>query len=129
MPHATPGTRKIQSGDVITIDMGCSYKGYASDMTRTIFVDAVDEEIKKTYDLVLENQKIALNELRDGSLVKTPSRIIEGNFKMNGYYLMHALGHGVGLDVHENPIISPKSEKALKENMVVAIEPRNIYCR
>ena len=60
-------------------------------MTRTIFVDTVDEEIKKTYNLVLENQKIALNELRDGALVKTPSRIIEGNFKMNGYYLMHAL--------------------------------------
>lgn len=129
MPHATPTNRKIESGDIITIDMGCSYNGYCSDMTRTIFVDKVDEAIKQIYDLVLENQQIAFDEMRDGATIKITSRIIEGNFRMNGHDFMHALGHGIGLNVHEEPIISSKNEKPLKENMVIAIEPRYIYKR
>ena len=123
MPHAVPTDRQISLGDVITIDMGCSYNGYCSDMTRTVFVDHVSENIERIYNLVLENQMLALNEMKDGSNIKTISRIIEGNFKMHGYELMHALGHGIGLNVHEGPIISPKSEKTLKENMVTAVEP------
>ena len=123
MPHATPTDKKIEKGDVITIDMGCSYKGYCSDMTRTIFVGEIKENIKQIYDLVLDNQQIALNEIKEGASIKIISRIIEGNFKVNGYDFMHALGHGVGMDVHETPVISSKSEKNLKENMVIAIEP------
>lgn len=91
MPHATPTNRIISSGDVITIDMGCSYNGYCSDMTRTIFVDRVDENIRKIYDLVLDNQKIALEEMQEGITIKMVSRIIEGNFKVNGHEFMHAL--------------------------------------
>ncbi len=127
MPHATPTNRMIKSGDSITIDMGCSYNGYCSDMTRTIFVDKVGDGIKQIYDLVLENQQIAFDEMRDGATIKVISRIIEGNFRMNGHDFMHALGHGIGLNVHEEPIISSKNEKALRENMVIAIEPRYIY--
>ena len=127
MPHATPTNRIITSGDVITIDMGCSYNGYCADMTRTIFVDKVDEGIKQIYDLVLENQQIAFDEMRDGATIKVVSRIIEGNFRMNRHDFMHALGHGIGLNVHEEPIISSKNEKTLKENMTIAIEPRYIY--
>lgn len=128
-PHWTPTNREIRAGDVILIDMGCIYNGYASDMTRTIFVDTIEEDIKCMYDLVFDNQKVAINEVKDGASVKIISRIVEGNLKMNGYDIMHALGHGVGLNVHENPIISPKSEKQLKENMVIAIEPRSISSR
>ena len=91
MPHCTPSNREIISGDVITIDMGCSYKGYSSDMTRTIFVDEVPNGIKEIYELVLDNQKIALNELRDGANIKVISKIVEGNFRINGYDVMHAL--------------------------------------
>ena len=91
MPHATPTNRMIKSGDSITIDMGCSYNGYCSDMTRTIFVDRVDENIRKIYDLVLDNQKIALEEMQEGITIKMVSRIIEGNFKVNGHEFMHAL--------------------------------------
>lgn len=91
MPHATPTDREIVSGDVITIDMGCSYKGYASDMTRTAFVDTVPEEIKEIFDLVFDNEKIALNEVRDGANIKVISKIVEGNFRINGYDVMHAL--------------------------------------
>ena len=69
-PHAVPTDRKIQSGDVITIDMGCRYKGYCSDMTRTVFVDYVDEEVKKVYDLVLKNQNQTIGEMREGMSCK-----------------------------------------------------------
>ena len=123
IPHWTPSNREIISGDVVRIDMGCSYNGYCSDMTRTIFVDKVNERVKKIYDLVLDNQLVAINEMKDGSMVKIIARIVEGNIKVNGYDIMHALGHGVGMNVHEDPVISCKSEKVLKENMVIAIEP------
>ena len=93
-------------------------------MTRTVFVDTVSDEIKEVYDLVLENQKIALDEMGEGATIKIVSRIVEGNFKMHGHDFMHALGHGIGLNVHEEPIIFSKSDKSLRENMVVAIEPR-----
>lgn len=90
MPHATPTDRKIISGDIITIDMGCSYNGYSSDMTRTIFVDKIDERIKENYDLVLENQKTAIEEMKDGAQIKIIARIVEGNLKMHGHDTMHA---------------------------------------
>ena len=90
-PHAIPTDKQIESGDVITIDMGCKYKGYCSDMTRTIFVGEVEENIKKVYDLVLKNQKLALSQMLDGQTIKLISKIVEGNFKMNGFELMHAL--------------------------------------
>lgn len=91
VPHWVPGTRRIQAGDLITIDMGCSYNGYCSDMTRTVFVDTVREDAKNVYDIVLDNQEIALNELQDGAGIKIISRIVEGNLNMNGYDLVHAL--------------------------------------
>lgn len=123
MPHATPTDRKIISGDVITIDMGCSYNGYCADMTRTIFADKIEERVKASYDLVLENQNTAIEEMKDGAQIKIIARIVEGNLKMHGHDPMHALGHGVGMNVHEDPILSQKSDKVLKENMVIAVEP------
>ena len=90
-PHATLTDRKIQSGDIITIDMGCKYKGYCSDMTRTIFVDYVPDSMKEVYDIVLKNQKLALNQMEDGQIVKLISKLVESNFKMYDYELVHAL--------------------------------------
>ncbi len=90
-PHATLTDRKIQSGDIITIDMGCKYKGYCSDMTRTIFVDYVPDSMKEVYDIVLKNQKLALTQMEDGQIVKLISKLVESNFKMYDYELVHAL--------------------------------------
>lgn len=123
IPHWTPSDKKIEVGDAIIIDMGCSYNGYCSDMTRTVFVGEINDELKKIYKLVLSNQLIALDEMNDGANIKIISRIVEGNLKVNGFDVMHALGHGIGMNVHENPVISQKNDKLLKENMVVAIEP------
>lgn len=123
MPHGVPTERQIQSGDIITIDMGCKYKGYCSDMTRTIFVDYVQDYIKPVYELVLKNQKLTLKEYYDGANVRILSRMVENDFKLNNFDLVHALGHGVGLETHEEPIISSRRDFILRENMVVTNEP------
>ena len=124
MPHAVPTDRKIKSGDIITIDFGCKYKGYCSDMTRTIFVDCVQDYIKPIYELVLKNQKLTLKEYYDGANIRVLSKMVENDFKLNNFNLVHALGHGVGLDVHEIPILSSKKgDFFLRENMVITNEP------
>lgn len=124
MPHAVPTDRQIQSGDVITIDFGCKYKGYCSDMTRTIFVDFVQDYIKPVYDLVLKNQTLTLRELRDGANIRIVSKMVENDFKINGYDLVHGLGHSLGLEIHEMPVLSSKrGDFLLKENMVLTDEP------
>ena len=123
IPHAVPTDRKIVSGDVITIDMGCKYNGYCSDMSRTIFVDNVKEEVKQVYDVVLSNQLSTLRELKDGANIKLITKLVEESYERNGHMLIHALGHGVGLELHERPFISSKNILNLKENMVVTNEP------
>lgn len=122
-PHAIPNDRKIEAGDPITIDMGCKYKGYCSDMTRTIFVGYVPVQVQKIYDLVLKNELQTLKEYKDGASIRLASRMVENDFKLNGYDLVHSLGHGVGLEIHELPYINGRNDNTLKENMVVTNEP------
>lgn len=122
-PHWVPSDRKVKAGDPILIDMGCVYNGYSSDMTRTIFMGCILEKLKPVYDLVLKNEENVLEDLRNNYNIKTLSLNVESNLKMNNYSLIHALGHGVGLEVHEKPYISSKNESFFKENMIVAVEP------
>ena len=122
-PHAIPTDRRVQNGDAIVIDFGAKYKGYSSDMTRTIFVEEVSEEIKNIYNFILACQIRAGNKIKDGVDGKEITESLEKEFNFKGYTLMHALGHGVGLDVHEMPILSYKTSHILKENMVVTNEP------
>jgi len=123
MPHAVPTDRKIEFGDVITIDMGCKYNGYCSDMTRTIFVGKVDEEVKSVYNLVLKNQKQTIGEMKEGAVCKNIAKMVINDFELNGYNLMHGLGHSLGLEVHEIPNLGAKSEVILKSNMIITDEP------
>ncbi len=122
-PHAVPTDRKIQDKDIITIDMGCKVNGYCSDMTRTFFIGEPTEEMKKIYNLVLNNQKFALEQYKDGASTRQITKMVENDFKLNGYDLIHSLGHGVGLEIHEPPYISYKNDAVLKENMIVTDEP------
>lgn len=123
MPHAVPTDRKIEDGDPITIDMGCKYNGYCSDMTRTVFAGHVPQYMKPVYDLVLKNQLRVLEELKEGANLKLIAKSVESEFKLQGANMVHSLGHGVGLDIHEYPFMSTKYDFLLKENMVVTDEP------
>ena len=122
-PHAIPTDRRIQNVDIITIDMGCKINGYCSDMTRTIFVGEVPNGVKPVYDLVLKNQEQALQDMKDNANTKQISKMVDNDFRLNNYDLIHALGHGVGLEIHEGPVLSINSENTLRENMVVTDEP------
>ena len=123
MPHSIPTDKKIEDGDILTLDLGCKYKGYCSDMTRTIFIGKVDDAIKSAYDLVLQVQEQAISAMKDGVNIKNVTKDVEQELKINRFDLVHALGHGVGLDVHEKPILTSKYDYLLKENMVLAVEP------
>lgn len=122
-PHAIPTDRKIEPKDIITIDMGCKVKGYCSDMTRTIFIGEVPEYIKSVYNLVLKNQEQVLKDMKENANTKLIAKMVDNDFRLNNHDFIHALGHGVGLDIHEDPTISINSENMLKENMVVTDEP------
>lgn len=122
-PHAIPTERVIQEEDVITIDMGCIYNGYCSDMTRTIFVGSIPEYIKPVYNAVLRNQMQVISNMKDGVNAKQLTKMVEADLKLSDYDLIHALGHGVGLEVHEKPYINLRNDMLLKENMVITDEP------
>lgn len=122
-PHAITTEKTIEKGEPITIDFGCKYQGYCSDMTRTIFAGYVPDRMKPIYDLVLKDQLQTLEDMKEGAIIRNLSRNVENDFKLYGHNLIHSLGHGVGLDIHEIPYISGKNDNILKENMVVTDEP------
>ena len=123
MPHAVPTDRKVRKGDIIQFDIGCKYNGYCSDFSRVIFVEEVKEEYKEVYDFVLSQQEKLSIMLKDGSNIKTIIKDRETDYKLKNYDVLHAFGHGVGLDIHERPVLRSKQDCILKENSVIAIEP------
>lgn len=122
-PHWIPSDRQVKTAEPILIDMGCKYKGYTSDMTRMMFVGCILEETKKVYDLVLKNQENVNAQIREYASIKTMAQMVDSDWKLNNYTVMHALGHGVGLETHERPYITARNDTFLKENMVIANEP------
>lgn len=130
LPHGVPGEEKIQNGDFVTFDIGATYKGYHSDMTRTVAVGNVSDEMKKVYDTVLTAHKMALESVKPGMKCKDIDKIARDHIYKNGYKgcFGHATGHGVGLDIHEFPTVSPACETILEEGMVITIEP-GIYIK
>ena len=123
MPHAIPGNRRIKDGDIILIDMGCKYKGYCSDMTRMLFVNYIEDEYKEAYEIVLKNNEYAEKEVCEGKNMKTIVQNSNNDLKQNGFAPLHSLGHGVGLDIHEEPFFSIVYDQLLKKNMVITVEP------
>ncbi|MFW6028613.1 MAG: M24 family metallopeptidase [Halanaerobiales bacterium] len=125
MPHAKPTNKKIEIGDLLTLDFGCVYNGYCSDMTRTIAIGKVDDKQKSIYDTVLEAQLKALDYIKSGVSGKDADEVSRNIIRNAGYgkYFGHGLGHAVGLNIHESPRLSPKEEKRLSKNMVVTVEP------
>ncbi len=130
MPHATPTDKRLEIGDFVTIDMGAVYNGYCSDMTRTVALGKISEKQRSVYNLVLAAQNKAIQSIKSGVLCKKIDKIARNFIYENGYEgcFGHALGHGVGLEIHEGPFLSTRSEDVLKSGMVVTIEP-GIYLK
>ena len=125
MPHGIPGDKKLENGDFVTMDFGCKYKGYCSDMTRTVVMGKASNEQKKIYETVLKAQAAGLDAIKSGIKCSDADKAARDVIEENGYgkYFGHSLGHGVGLLIHELPNLSPKCEIELCENMIVTCEP------
>ncbi|MHA1378785.1 MAG: M24 family metallopeptidase [Candidatus Helarchaeota archaeon] len=123
LPHATTTERKIRKGDLIIIDLGATYKGYCSDTSRTICFGKPGSKQQEIYELVLNAHHEAVNFAKAGANVKEVDGIARKMIEGAGYPFIHSLGHGVGLDVHERPMLSFKNENKLVENSVITIEP------
>ncbi|WP_353891646.1 Xaa-Pro peptidase family protein [Lactococcus lactis subsp. lactis] len=126
LPHGVATSKMIQFGDPVTIDFGCYYEHYASDMTRTIFVGSVDDKMRTIYETVRKANEALIKEVKAGMTYaeydKVPRTVIEeANF---GQYFTHGIGHGLGLDVHEIPYFNQSmTENHLEAGMVITDEP------
>jgi Xaa-Pro aminopeptidase len=125
-PHGHPGHTKLQYGDCITLDFGTKYKGYCSDITRSFcFGTPKDPDYVKCYNAVLETNKLGIDLVEVGKPCKDVDQATRDNLKKYDLdkYFTHSLGHGVGIDIHEYPYLSAKSNDVFKENQVYTIEP------
>lgn len=130
MPHAEPSRKKIEEGDFITMDFGCVYNGYCSDMTRTIVMGKASQKQKDIYNTVLEAQEAALEHIRPGIAGKEVDKVARDIINNAGYEgsFGHGLGHSLGLFIHEEPRLSPSEDELLEVGMVETVEP-GIYIR
>lgn len=126
LPHAVPTKRTLEQGDFLTMDFGCVYDGYCSDMTRTVFIgEQPSEKQLEIYNTVLKAQLSALEMIRPGvkcSDVDACARTIIADAGY-GEYFGHGLGHSVGLFIHEEPRFSRKCEDVLVPGIVITVEP------
>ncbi len=124
-PHAVPTTKELSKGDIVIIDLGASYGNYSSDTTRTLTIGSASEDVRKVIEAVKEALLTATDYVRDGVEAKevdAKAREVLRRYGLDSYFI-HGLGHGVGIEVHEPPYLSPSSSDVLKEGMVVTIEP------
>ena len=124
-PHAIPGERKVQKGDFITMDFGCVYGGYCSDMTRTVALGEPTEEMKKVYQTVLEAQLAGIAVTRAGVPGKSIDAAARKVIADAGYgeYFGHGYGHSLGIEIHESPNANTREETLLPVGAVVSAEP------
>jgi Xaa-Pro aminopeptidase len=135
MPHAVPTGRKLKAGDFLTMDFGCIYEGYCSDMTRTVFISEPDEsgcQNKKptekqleVYNTVLKAQLESMKMIKPGVVCSEVDACARKIIADAGYgdYFGHGLGHSVGLFIHEEPRFSKKCDTVLEPGMVITVEP------
>lgn len=125
LPHGKPRDRKLHKGEAIIFDFGTIYKGYHSDCTRTVIFGKVSDDFKKAFQVVLDAQNKAIENVKEGIISKDLDKISRDYINNFGFgeYFGHGLGHGVGLEIHEKPFVNPRDETTLKENMVITIEP------
>lgn len=124
-PHAIPGTRVVEEGQFVTMDYGCRYQGYCSDMTRTVAIGAVSEEMEKVYHTVLSAQETAISTLKAGMTGQEIDKLARDVIETAGYgsYFSHSLGHSLGLEIHETPNAAATELNSLPPGVTISVEP------
>ncbi len=116
---------RLQSGDMLTLDFGGFYQGYAGDMTRTVAIEKASSRFRDYYLYLLEAQELGVSLVKAGANCKELDQKVRdclGKYGLDRYF-QHGTGHGLGLEVHEAPRLSSSSQAILEENMVVTVEP------
>ncbi len=125
MPHAHPSSRRFKAGDMVVVDFGATYEGYHSDMTRTFVLGEPTEEQTKVYMATKEAQALAISVVKEGVPAGSPdntAREYLDSLALSNYF-SHPIGHGVGLEIHESPILHGSNLSPLNSGEVVTIEP------
>lgn len=123
LPHGKPDDKVIEDGDFVTLDFGALYKGYTSDMTKTIVVGKPNEKQIEIYNVVKEAQQAGLDTIKDGISSKVPDDAIREVVKDYIEYYYPGIGHGIGRDLHEPPFIGKNGGYIIKKNCVITVEP------
>lgn len=129
-PHAAATDKKIQNCELVVLDFGCRFNGYHSDLTRTVSVGKPGSEAKKVYQTVLDAQRKAIDAAVSGMEARKLDAVARNLIRRRGFgrFFVHSLGHGLGMQVHEFPRVSPRSKERLESGNVITIEP-GIYKR
>jgi Xaa-Pro aminopeptidase len=124
-PHHRPGHRKVQANEPIIIDMGGRSDGYCGDLTRTLWIGEPDQRFREMYQAVLTAQQATKAVLTAGTPVRDVAAAADRSLQESGFgeYILHSVGHGVGLEIHESPAIRPDLDAVLPLNAVVTVEP------
>lgn len=125
MPHGAASAKVMETGDLVTIDFGASYKGYHADMTRAVAVGPISDELRRFYDAVNEARAKAMEALKPGMTGREADKVARDVLAAHGLadLFAHSLGHGTGLEIHEQPGLSVRSETVLEPGMIVTVEP------
>jgi Xaa-Pro aminopeptidase len=125
LPHGAPTERRVEAGDLLTFDVGAVVDGYHSDMTRTYFVHHIEDRARAVYDVVLEALELGVGRVRPGTVAREVDEAVRTFIAGRGYgeAFVHSTGHGVGLEIHEGPLLASTGEVVLEEGMVVTVEP------
>ena len=123
LPHHHPGERVIATGETVVVDLGARINGYCSDCTRTFATGELPDDLREAYAVCRSAQEAALGEVRTGADPRELDGIARAEIEESGNEVLHGLGHGVGLEVHELPVLRATAEGALASANVVTVEP------
>jgi Xaa-Pro aminopeptidase len=125
LPHAIPGPRKLRRGGILLIDWGARFRGYCGDLTRVVALGKMPPKLREVYKVVLDAQLAAIDAVGPGKRLKDIDAVARCMIEKAGYgeYFGHGLGHGIGLDIHEQPVLSRRAKGELRPGHVVTVEP------
>lgn len=125
LPHAIPGKSKLRKGGIVLIDWGARYQGYCSDMTRVFAFGSMKPKLREIYQVVLDAQLAAIEAIRPGVEMAEVDKLARDIITKAGYgkEFSHSLGHGIGLDIHEQPRLAASIKGALQPGQIVTVEP------